>query len=325
MKCINKCINQSIKKIFLILFICLLLTGCSTHKTYVTNYEVESYDKNVFTGELFATNLCVQNDNIELVNYITDDTLHAAALFDLQSSKVEYSQNIHQRLYPASTTKILTAYVALKYGNLNDIVTVSQNATVFEAAAQICGLKAGDQLTLDALLNGLLLYSGNDNAVAIAEHISGSVEQFADLMNKEAKKLGATNTHFTNPHGLHEENHYTTAYDLYLIFNECIKDERFVNIISQKSYTATINNPALGTRTDEWLPTNYYSLGKVDLPPNVTVIGGKTGTTDEAGSCVILLEHDTNNNPYISIIMGAPDKTTLYNDMTSLITALPID
>lgn len=301
------------------------MSGCSNPKSYVTEYEAKSYDKSVFTGSLFATNLCVATNNKELANYTTDASIRAVGLFDVNNSQVLYAQNLHERIYPASTTKLLTAYVVLKYGNLSDMVTVSENATQFESAAQVCGLQAGDQLTLEALLNGLLLYSGNDNAVAIAEHISGSVAEFSDLMNKEARNIGATNTHFINPHGLHEDEHYTTAYDLYLIFNECIKDERFVNIIGQTSYTATITNPNAGTRTATWLPTNYYSLGKVAQPDNVTVIGGKTGTTDQAGSCVILLLRDSKNNPYISMVMGAPNKDTLYKDMAALISALPLN
>ena len=96
-------------------------------------------------------------------------------------------------------------------------MTVSRRAVTFDVDASVCGLQENDQITMEALLYGLLLHSGNDNAIAIAEHISGSVEAFVELMNEEARKLGATNTHFTNPHGLHEADHYTTAYDLYLI------------------------------------------------------------------------------------------------------------
>ena len=134
-------------------------------------------------------------------------------------NKVIVSQKVFDQAYPASTTKIMTAYVALKYGNLDDMVTVSERATDFDEDEQVCGLQAGDQLSLRDLLNGLLLYSGNDCAVAIAEHVSGSVEAFVDKMNEEARNLGATGTHFVNPHGLQNEDHYTTAYDLYLIFN----------------------------------------------------------------------------------------------------------
>ena len=121
-------------------------------------------------------------------------------------------------------------------------------------------------MTLYDLLCGLLLRSGNDCGVAIAEHISGSVEAFAELMNSEAKALGATGSHFVNPHGLHNENHYTTAYDLYLIFNACIQDQRFMDIISMDSYTMNLTGADGTTRTFDVVPTNYYSSGKINAP-----------------------------------------------------------
>ncbi|MEF9840586.1 MAG: serine hydrolase, partial [Lachnospiraceae bacterium] len=310
-----RCIDKLIKGILCFSIIIFSLTGCSKETTVVTEYEEASYDKNLFQGELFAESLCVQNDNLELPQYTTDMNLSAAGLFDVKQSKVYYAQNLHEQLYPASTTKVMTAYIALKYGTLTDMVTVSERAVDFTADSQLCGLQAGDQLTLEDLLNGLLLYSGNDTAVAIAEHIGGSVEGFVDIMNSEAKQLGATNSHFVNPHGLHDVDHYTTAYDLYLIFNECLKNESFIKIISEPSYSVNITNPASGVRTQVWKATNYYSSGEASQPSNVKVIGGKTGTTDEAGSCVILLETDASHNNYISIIMGAPDKTILYSDM----------
>ena len=147
---------------------------------------------------------------------------------------------MHDRLFPASTTKILTLYLALKYGTLSDVVTVSENAASVPSDSSVAGLRAGEQLTLEDLLYGLMLPSGNDSAVAIAEHISGSEEAFVELMNKEANALGATNSHFANPHGYQDEDHYTTAYDLYLIFNQGILNSKFVDIISAPSYTADI-------------------------------------------------------------------------------------
>ena len=217
----------------------------------------------------------------------------------------------------------MTAYVALKYGNLDDIVTASERATDFAEDEQVCGLQAGDQLSLRDLLNGLLLYSGNDCAVAIAEHVSGSVEAFVDKMNEEARNLGATGTHFVNPHGLQNEDHYTTAYDLYLMFNACLQNPQFVEMISQTSYTANLTSASGVPYTMTWEPTNYYASGDAAAPEGVKVIGGKTGTTDEAGYCLILMEKDSSDNPYISIVMGASEKPVLYEDMTSLIEAIP--
>lgn len=171
------------------------------------------------------------------------------------------------------------------------------------------------------LLCGLMLVSGNDAAAAIAEHISGSTEEFAELMNREAAALGATGTHFVNPHGLPDDNHYTTVYDLYLFFNACMKDERFVDIISMDSYTVELKGADGTVRTDEWEPTHFYASGEATAPEGIHIVGGKTGTTLKAGNCVILYEEASDGSPYISVIMGAETKPLLYEEMNRLLSA----
>ena len=142
-------------------------------------------------------------------------------------------------------------------------------------------------------------------------------------MNQKAAELKATNSHFVNSNGLQNENHYTTAYDLYLIFNECIKHDEFLQMIQTTSYIATITSVDGSVKQVEWNPTNFYQTGKTDLPSGATIVGGKTGTTDEAGNCLILLERDGQNHPYISIVMGATTKDVLYQDMTTIINYIP--
>ena len=289
---------------------------------YCALYEAEHYNQSLYQGDFFAQDLCVASENIPLEGFSDDMSLHAAGLFDVGQAQVLYADRLYARLYPASTTKILTAYLTLKYGNLEDVVTVTDTAvSYFEPEATLCGLQAGDQLTLYDLLCGLVLASGNDNAVVIAEHLAGSVEGFAEKMNQEALALGATHTHFTNPHGLHDDDHYTTAYDLYLMFNACIKDSRFLDIIGMKSYTGTLTGADGSVRTEEWSASNYYSAGLKEAPPGIQVVGGKTGTTDQAGSCVVLYDLDSAGKPFISIVMGAGDKEILYNDMSGILTA----
>ena len=223
-------------------------------------------------------------------------------------------------MYPASTTKILTALIALKYGNLSDTITISKNATVFPTGASLAHLKEGDQITLEELLYGLLLPSGNDAAVAIAEYISGSVEEFANLMNSEAYSIGATNSHFVNPHGLHDDNHYTTAYDLYLIFNECLKQEQFLKVVCEKSHTGVFKSKDGATRKEEWKNTSLYMTGEAEQPTTVEYLGGKTGNTDEAKRCLIAYTKDKNSNKYyISIVMGANGKPLLYKNMNEML------
>lgn len=292
----------------------------SSVRAYAEEYE-NVYNSSLYQGELFASDLCVTTGNVDLEGFTGDSALHAAGLFDINQQKVLYADRIFERIYPASTTKILTAYVALKYGNMDDIVTVGPSAVDLEADASVCGLQEGDQISMYDLMCGLLLYSGNDSAIAIAEHISGTEEAFVDVMNEEALALGATGTHFTNSHGLHEEEHYTTAYDLYLMFQACVENSVFVEILSKDSHTASITGADGSVRTEEWYPSNYYSAGLAEAPDGVRVLGGKTGTTDEAGSCVVLYNEDMAENPYISIIMGASDKTILYDDMSALLSA----
>ena len=322
--------RHSVSRI-LIPVICLIVVlsgavgGVWYYKEYggdpVRTYETATYNSNLYQGSLFADDLCVAADDVALTGFDDEDSLHAAGLFNLNDKTVEYGYKLYDKLYPASTTKVMTAYLALKYGNLDDVVTMSATSTNFNWDESTCGLSAGDSLTLYDLICGLLLQSGNDCAAAIAEHISGSQEAFAELMNTEAKQLGATGTHFVNPHGLHDENHYTTTYDLYLMFNEALKDQAFLDIISMNSYTAKVTSADGTSYTPTWQATNYYSAGEATPPDGIHVYGGKTGTTDQAGNCVILYEKNTAGEPYISVIMGASDKPLLYEEMNELLDA----
>lgn len=324
MKCTSKIMIKKVNAITALTFLITVLNGCradTTSVSYASIQELTTYNQEIYRGDLFATDLCVTTRDVPLENYSGDPDAHAAGLFDINNRKVLYADRIFNRIYPASTTKVLTAYIALKYGNPDDLVTVSENAVRFDDDASLANLRAGDQLTLYDLLCGLTLPSGNDAAVAIAEHISGSVESFAELMNSEANALGATGSHFVNPHGLHDANHYTTAYDLYLFFQAAIQDVRYTEILRMTDYTASITGADGTVRSEVWEATNFYSAGIVDMPEGIRVLGGKTGTTDEAGNCVILYNEDLSGNPYISVIMGASDKAVLYDNMSRLLSA----
>lgn len=319
MKCIGKCI-----KIFLCGVLCSsLLIGCTSSEKNLEEYESREYKKTMYKAEGFAEKLCVNsNEDISYKSVNTDMALSAAGLFSLNDEEVLYGRNIYKKIYPASTTKILTALVALKYGDLDDVVTVSKTATKFPPAASLCGIKEGDKLTLRELLYGLLIPSGNDAAVAIAEHISGSVENFAKLMNKEAYDIGATHTHFVNPHGLHDDNHYTTAYDLYLIFNQCIQYDEFIKIVSEIKHDMPVTNADGTAHTVQLETTNLYVLGEAEKPEHLTVIGGKTGNTGEAKRCLILLSKNGQGHPYVSIVMGAETKPLVYENMNKMLNAV---
>ncbi|MEF9997451.1 MAG: serine hydrolase [Lachnospiraceae bacterium] len=318
-----KCINKKWKIFICITLAAMCLSGCVTSKELVASYEMEHYNKNLYQDHFFSESLCVSAEDVALENANTDTNIHASALFDLNQKKVLQASNMHEKIYPASTTKILTAYVALKYGKLEDTIKISKAAVDFQVGESTCGLKEGDTWSLKDLLYGLMMESGNDAAVAISELISGSEDEFMKLANQEAKELGATHTHYTNPHGLHEEDHYTTAYDLYLMFQAAIKNEVFLEIIQASTYKVSIVGADTSTRELVFEPTNLYAKGEADKPTNVTLIGGKTGTTTQARYCLVLLEKDEQDNNYISIVMGAETKPILYVDMTALIQAIP--
>ena len=289
----------------------------------IRKYEILAYSDSVYKAELFAEDLCVINEEVEFEEFYRHDEFHGALLFDLEDREVLYAEQVHQKLYPASTTKLLTAYLALKYGDMDETVTVSKNAVSVPSDSSKEGLKEGDKLTLLDLIYSLMLPSGNDSGVAIAEHICGTVEEFMELMNEEANALGATNTHFVNPHGYHDDNHYTTAYDLYLIFRECIKDERFIQIISTKQYNAVITEKSGTQRQVTWWQSNKFINGAREVPSGITMIGGKTGTTFEAGSCLVMYGITEDEKPYISVMMGATSSRNLYDNMTFLWSAIP--
>lgn len=289
------------------------------NSNFVYKYEKEYCTGILYQHDLRVDNLCVGTENVFMNAFETSDEFHSISLMKLDETKILHAENLHEKIYPASTTKLMTAYLALKYGDLDEEVVITKTAQDIPIDSSRAGLRVGDRIILFDLLHGLLLPSGNDAALAIAEHISGSVEEFVSLMNKEAKLLGATNTQFVNPHGYQDENHFTTAYDLYLMFDACMKQPEFLNIISRPSYELEITQQNGTYRDEKWLQSNWYVNGYREVPDGVEVIGGKTGTTDEAGSCLITLLRDENESPYLAIIMGAESRPVLYDNMDILI------
>lgn len=268
---------------------------------------------------LFAEDLCVVTDSQD---GDTSMNAEAGALFNVTDRSVVYSKNAFERLYPASTTKVMTAIIALEEGNLSDQVTVTEDAVITEAGASLCGIKPGDVITMQDLLYGLMMPSGNDAANAIAVHMYGSIDAFADRMNVRARELGATGTHFMNPSGLTDENHYTTAYDLYLMFNEAMKLPLFREIIAEDSYTANYQNGAGEAVSKTWTVGNWYQKGERETPAGVSVLGGKTGTTQAAGYCLIMASNDSQDKEYISVVLKSDSRPSLYDNMTNIISKI---
>lgn len=307
-----------------LLIIAILFGGCrkSTDQFFSYHDNLSSVKSDLglklSENDFYAQNLIKLTDE-DYGNY--DDLVdsEAALLFDITNKEAIYVKNPYEKLFPASLTKLMTALIVLKRGELTDTVTVSYNASHIPVpGAKVCGFKEGDVISLEALLHCLLIYSGNDASITIAEHMSGSEEAFVKEMNTEAKKLGAVHTNFVNSHGLHDDNHYTTAYDLYLIFNELIKYDTFINIINQSTYKFDYSDKDGNNKTLTVKTTNLYLRNEKQSPENIEIIGGKTGVTSKAGNCLILLSKDSENNQYISLVLKAPDSDVLYSDMSDL-------
>lgn len=310
--------------------VCLLVSSCAVPKRELEHpysFEEQGFElTDRETGEsatvpLFAEDLCVVGD--ESLYDAGEVDSEAGILFSVSDGKVLYSKNAFERLYPASTTKIMTALLAVKYGNLEDMVTVTDEAVITEAGATLSGIKPGDVLSLRQLLYGLMLPSGNDAGAAIAVHMGQTIEGFARMMNEEAARLGATGTHFVNPHGLHDENHYTTAYDLYLIFQEALKYPEFREVTKTAVYAADYKDREGNDVSKTWEGGNWYLTGKRETPEGVTVFSGKTGTTQAAGCCLVLAsKKESSGQEYISIIMKAGTRNNLYDNMTNIISKI---
>lgn len=317
MKCLNK-----------ILCICLLgvisftLVACEDNNIPLKYGEYalnDNYNINESSTQsqlsLFAENLCATDKDVLASSNIDSSSVKSAGVFDLNNCNTLYAYNVNERINPASLTKIMTSLIVLDNANLDDVVSVEDfkldEGTKF-------GIKPGDKFTVRDLLYITLVESANDAAIVLANYVAGDEETFVAMMNEKALKIGATNTNFANVHGLTNENHYTTAYDLYLMFNTAVKYDEFRNIISVASYDITYTNSNGEVITKTSTTTNKYLTGEYNSPSTAAIVGGKTGTTNAAGKCLILYSNNAKGNPYISIIMGAADEKALYATMTEL-------
>ena len=243
--------------------------------------------KRLFSLVLFVFFILFVTKNVNAMSVSAE----CACVIDMSTGRVIYEKNAHKQHTMASTTKIMTALIALENSNLDDVVTVSKNAAGKEGTSLY--LKAGQKANMGDLLYGLMLQSGNDAAVAIAEGVSGSVEEFAKLMTERARSIGAKNSSFKNPNGLDEEGHYTTAYDLALITKEAMENEKFAQIVSTKSKTILD-----GTQT----VSNHNKM----LKTYDGCIGVKTGFTKKSGRCLVTAAK-RNGVGIIAVTLNAPD------------------
>jgi len=236
-------------------------------------------------------------------------TIHAGAaiLIDMKTGRVLYEDNADTTMFPASTTKILTGIMALENLDLNQTVTATDAAIApitLEHSAM--GILRGEELTVEQLIYGMLVYSANDAANVLAVTMGGSIEGFAEMMNKRAAELGATNSHFVNPHGFHDDNHYTTARDLAIISRYAMQNEKFREIVKTSKYFIPPTNKYKQDRnliTTNHLISKYKTTALYYKP----AIGIKTGSTSQALSCLVAAA-EKDDNEFLSVLMKCPNQ-----------------
>lgn len=275
-----------------------------------------------FVLTLLITFLPVFNtNNLSFADSELNLTAEYAILMDYETGQVLYSKNGYSKLYPASTTKAWTAYVVLKHVNdLNQVVEI-KDLPIVDGSSMY--LKEGEAFTVKELLDALLIHSSNDVAMVLAKYVGGSVENFVNMMNDEAKSIGAENTHFNNPHGLPDENHYTTAYDMALMARKAMDNKIFRDIVNTKSvkYPATEAYPyeRYFENTNQFLTSRSkmnYKGQEIDIKYDV-VDGIKTGYTDAAGKC--LLSTGVKNNIRVISAVFKSTVDDLYLDSRTLL------
>ena len=247
--------------------------------------------------------------------YATNDLnvdAKASLIIEENSGKVIHEDNSNVQNYPASVTKILTAILTLENCELTDTVTVSKTAiSNIPSGYVIAPLFVGEQMSVEDLLYALMLKSANDAAYVLAEHVGGSVEGFSEMMNKKAEELGCKNTHFVNPNGIHNSNHYTTAYDMYLIARYAMKNEEFVKIVSTYQHALSATNKY--SKNDRIMKNTNSFVNPSSRYYDENVKGIKTGTTLQAGNCLIT-NISKNGFDVITVILGARTSESKFSE-----------
>ena len=246
----------------------------------------------------------IENNNIP-IDIFEEISAPNLLLGEINSERILYERNINEKIYPASLTKLMTAILVVENCELDEIVTVSENAVFSVPSGYVnANLQVGEEITVEDLLYAMLIPSANDAANALAEHIGGSIDSFSTMMNTRAKELGCTGSNFTNPSGLQEKEHYTTARDLYLISKEAINKPIIRKVIKTTQYTLPETNKYTDTKMKRIFTTTNYMIR-----PSLTkyycdyCIGGKTGYTTDAKNCVIEYA-EKDGVELIAIVMG---------------------
>lgn len=319
---------NKIKKVVSLLIVIVLLSSCSGMKV--------NYDNSRLLSNLYVANDSTFADGTakyivvpnaleeQVVNNIGADGYFIASVNRFSSSFTKF-HNPYKRLPMASLTKLMTALIVLENcPDLNKEYFVSTDAVDLERDVSKANLRAGDKLSIKDLLYGLLVPSGNDAAMCLAENVFGNYDNFIIAMNNEAERIGAVNTHFANPHGLDSDYHFTTAYDIFLITKELMKYDIFSEISTVKEYKSNITQSDGTVRTETWLTTNYFVTEELLMSSNVSLEGTKTGNTTNAGNCLVLVVSEKKSGvKYISVVLNAKSKRNSYYNSNALLSSIP--
>ncbi|MBQ7580473.1 MAG: D-alanyl-D-alanine carboxypeptidase [Clostridia bacterium] len=275
-----------------------LMFALSPVTVFAKGYTVKvgSLRENVTLSEGYISEKDLKSGDVDEVKYnpenqsdsdnVPDIGAKAVYLIHPESGKVIFQKNAFEKVYPASTTKIMTALMALENCDMDDTVVVSEKAlSLVPSGYSSSKLEAGEKFSVYTLLQALLIPSGNEAANALAQHISGNIDDFAKLCNKRAEELGCKVLHFVNPNGVHKENHYCCAYDMYLIANECKKYDAFNEIVKSTSFTVPATN--IHPEEDRVMQNTNRLLLKGSGYYYEYCTGIKTGHTEEAGECLV--------------------------------------
>lgn len=242
-----------------------------------------------------------------------DVVSEGAVLIEASTGTVIFNKNAFESFYPASTTKLMTTLLAIEQCPLSDIITCSKDAVYsLESGSAHIALVPGEQMTLEHYLYAILLPSANDAAYAVAEHVGGTLNNFVSMMNKRVEDLGGVNTNFVNPHGLHDENHYSCPYDLAMIARKIIEYPAFSRISGSYYYEL----PATNLKEKRIIANTHQILRRKISCEGV--FAGKTGSTAAARNCLVTCA-ERDGMTLIAVIMKAPDSTTVYNDTIALL------
>lgn len=309
------------------LILCMtLLTGCGS-KTFKAGKQLDIgiLPELPLYGDYGMADEYAVIDRDEELDAAAYNSFFATMLVDDTTKVPIVAHNVHNRIYPASMTKLMTGILvmeSIEKGDisLDDIVTLNRKVTFDDWDAMASDLVGGCRVSVKNLLYGLMITSYNDCGVILAELIAGSESSFCDRMNEKAREIGATNTHFENCHGLHSDDHYTTAYDLYLIISEFSKHDLAYIIDSLNTYDFTYTDPDGNEQVVTIEPTNEFLTGEINMPSGYSIGSWKTGTTEEALNCLVMeFVNDSTGDKYVALIAGADGKEALYSAMTELI------